>query len=265
MRVLKWNWKNIVNNKDFNSSMTRGGLILADVMQKTKDLVSPGISLFEIDKFADNLITKNKAKPSFKTVSGYNWATCINLNEGIVHGLPDKTRVRRGDVISIDMGVYFEGYHTDMSFSWEVETNNYSNFLAAGRAALDEAIKSAIAGKRVGDVSLAIQNNIEGKGVGSCARNLTGHGIGRKLHEEPFIPCFLARDIKDTPILKPKRALAIEVIYMQGSPVTVTETNGWTISTADGKISSLFEKTVLVDEGETKDLTPYLWEAANKP
>lgn len=257
-----------MNNKFFDSSMAKmakGGLILANVMQKTKDLVSPGISLLEIDKFADNLITKKKAKPSFKMVSGYNWATCINLNEGIVHGIPDKTRVRRGDVISVDMGVYFEGYHTDMSFSWEVGTNNYDKFLAAGRSALDESIKRAIAGNRVGDISLAIQNNIEGKGVGSCARNLTGHGVGRNLHEEPFIPCFLAQDIKDTPILKPKQALAIEVIYMQGSPLTITEADGWTISTADGKISSLFEKTVLVAEGETKDLTPYLWEMANKP
>jgi methionyl aminopeptidase len=245
--------------------MEKGGMILAQVMQKTKDLVSPGISLLEIDKFADDLISKNKAKPSFKMVKGYDWATCINLNEGIVHGLPDKTRVQRGDLISIDMGVFFEGYHTDMSFSWEIDTNNYESFLTAGRVALDEAIKNAVNGNRVGDISQAIQKNIEGKGVGSCARNLTGHGVGKKLHEEPFLPCFLALDIKDTPLLRSNQALAIEVIYMQGSSRTVTDTNGWTISTADGKISSLFEKTVLVGESEAKDLTPYLWEVVNKP
>jgi methionyl aminopeptidase len=250
----------MISEKDRVLKMKQGGRILSEVMTQAIRFVKTGLALEQIDNFIEALIEKKGARPSFKRVPGYRWASCINLNEGIVHGIPDKKRVKRGDVISLDIGVFYQGYHTDMSYTWEVETNNFREFLLAGEKALTEAVAEAKIGNRIGDISLAIQRNIETEGIGNCSRDLTGHGVGAKLHQAPIIPCFLDGEKRETPLLKENQALAIEVIYSQGTPKIEVADDGWTIATVDGKISALFEKTVLVAKNGGFELTPYLWE-----
>ncbi len=240
-------------------AMRAGGLILARALAATREFIRPGKKLIEAENFASNFIRQAGAEPAFSRVPGYRWATCINLNEGIVHGIPDQKQFRSGDLISLDMGVYYRGYNTDMAYSWELGSDRYHDFLAAGQKALAEAIAQAKNGNKVRDISRAIQKTIEGSGIGYCSRNLTGHGVGKKLHDKPFIPGFVDGQMGDYQ-LKSRETLAIEVIYSVGDSGLAVSGDGWTIVTKDGKISALFEKTVVVAKSGGQVLTPYLWE-----
>ncbi len=240
--------------------MRKGGAILTKVMARAINFVQPGMTLFKIDQFIEEEIKSKGAQPSFKMVPGYKWASCINLNAGVVHGVPDQKKIKKGDLVSLDIGVFYQGYHTDAAYTWEIKTNNFSRFLAAGKQALKAAIKKAKAGNRVADISSAIQEEIEGKKIGYCSRELTGHGVGTNLHRLPIIPCFLSQERKKTPILKENETLAIEIIYSQKKSKIKVEPDGWTIVNINGKISALFEKTVLVTTNGGFELTPFLWE-----
>lgn len=236
-----------LKTKDEIAIMKEGGVKLAEIKDETKKLVKVGNNAYEVDKFVDDLITKKGGAASFKKVPGYYWATCINVNAGIVHGIPKKEMVfKKGDLVSVDMGVYFKGFHTDTSVSMGLGlTKEHQKFLDAGAEALALAIKQAKVGKRIHDISKAIQDTIEKKGY-NPVKSLVGHGIGRQLHEEPQIPCFVYTTPENTPEILEGMTLAIEVMYTQGASELVQGQDGWTISTADGKISGLFEETVAV-------------------
>jgi len=246
-------------------AMRQGGRILSQALKVGIDAVRPGVSLLEVEEKVDWFIAKSKAKASFKMVSGYRWATCINRNEGVVHGVPTKDKFKAGDLVSLDAGVYFGGYHTDMAYSFclpsgEKKRDKEANrFLAAGKKALSRAVEAARPGNRIGDISQAIQETIEGAGF-TCAQNLTGHRIGRKLHLDPYIPCVLRGDIQKTRRIEPKTALAIEVIYMRGGSELVTGSDNWTIKTKDARMAGLFEKTVYISDSKIEVLTPFFWE-----
>jgi len=225
--------------------MTEGGRILAEVRRKTAQLLSPGITTAEVDAYADRLIGEMGAKASFKMVPGYKHATCININEVVVHGIPGKEKVKSGDLVGIDVGVFYKGFHADGATTVIINSNN-NRFLETGREALKKAIGQAKPGKRVGDISAAMQMVVEKAGY-STIRSLTGHGVGRELHEEPAIPCFVAGKWEHTPKLIAGMVLAIEVMMNQGTwEVSYKNQDGWTIVTLDGKISALFEETVAV-------------------
>ncbi len=232
--------------------MKEGVKRLRRTLRRVLNKAKPGIRLSQLDKLAESLIEKQKGLPSFKMVPGYKWATCININQGVVHGIPDNYRLKENDVISIDMGMKFGGLNVDEA--WTVLVNSEQStvnsqkikeFLAAGVKALKEAIKVAKAGNRVGHISLAIEKEIKKSGF-SPIQALTGHGVGRKLHEEPKIPCYLQEKIVVTPLLKPGMTLAIEVIYSKGRPELILKNDDWTLETADGSLAALFEKTVFV-------------------
>ena len=178
-------------------------------------------------------------------VAGYYWATCINVNDGVVHGIPKKSVVfKKGDVVSVDAGFFYKGFHTDTSFSIALEpTKQVKKFLLTGEIALRKAIKAMQVGGKIYDISSRIQEAVEANGY-SPIRALVGHGIGRSLHEEPQIPCFRIGEREESLELVPGMVFAIEVMYTAGSGDVVRESDGWTISTADGKISALFEETV---------------------
>lgn len=237
--------------------MKEGGKILAKILEEIKKEVKSGIITLELDKRAEELIKQSGGKPSFKMVKGYKWTTCMCVNEVVVHGVPGNYKLKEGDVLGIDIGLFYKGFHTDMAWTLRVQTQNdeVDRFLEAGKRALEEAIKMAKVGNYVGHVSQAIQETIEKAGF-SPVRALVGHGVGRNLHEEPQIPCFLRGKIEDTPKLKEGMTLAIEIIYNQGKPeVVYGSDDGWTIKTADGKLSGLFEHTVAVLEGGPEILT----------
>jgi len=244
--------------------MQEGGRKLSTTLRQLVKMAEPGVRLADIEKKAQGLIKKTGGEPSFARVAGYKWTTCINVNDGVVHGIPDETEIKEGDIVSIDIGLYYKGFNTDMcrtriaqppATSHQLPAN-IRKFLETGKKALEEAIKQARVGNRVGHISKAIQERIEGSGY-SSVRNLTGHGVGKKLHEPPQIPCFLDREIEDTPLLKEGMILAIEVIYAMGKPANYTKIDGWTIATSDGKISAVFEKTIGVTNDGPLILTPF--------
>lgn len=224
--------------------MVEGGKKLAAIKEVLRRSIAPGITPKELDQKAEKLILRAGGKPSFKMVKNYHWATCININEGVVHGIPNDRPLKEGDIVSVDVGFFHKGFHTDTSFTAPVGkmSGEVKRFLDTGREALRQAISRARAGSNISSVSKAIQDTLEAKGY-SPVRALTGHGIGKNLHEEPQVPCFWTKDMKDEEI--PKGAvLAIEVIYTLGSPELVLDKDGWTIVTKDGRIAGLFEETV---------------------
>ncbi|MGB9911403.1 MAG: type I methionyl aminopeptidase [Microgenomates group bacterium] len=238
-----------------------GGKKLAKIFWQVFSYIRPGVSLSFLDQLAEDLIKKEKGCPSFKTVKNYFWSTCINVNEGIVHGVPNSYQIKKGDLVTLDMGFYYQGFHTDMARTVWVKGENQKdreeilNFLKVGKKALKKAISFAQPGYRIGNISLIIEKEIKKAGY-NPSLILTGHGVGEELHQEPMIPCFLKGKIENTPLIKEGMSLAIEVIYSQGKPDLVLDKDGWTLKTKDGKLSAVFEDTVLVTKKGPLILTP---------
>lgn len=236
--------------------MRTGGAILAMVRQKTADFLEPGMTTAEADAYADKLIREAGAEAGFKKVPGYHHATCININEVVVHGIPGSQVIRDGDVVGIDAGVYYGGFNTDAAVTVSVGKKNdeIAKFLARGKEILNKTIKLARPGNFVWDLSREMQKAEEyGYGV---VRSLTGHGVGKSLHEEPAIPCFTVGKRENSPKIVPRMTLAIEIMYNMGSgEVVYKNRDGWTITTVDGKISALFEETVAVTATSPELLT----------
>ena len=236
--------------------MEEGGKILREVKEELKRSSKAGVNAMEIEKLATRLISEAGAKSSFKMVPDYYWSTCINVNAGLVHGIPKKSIVfKKGDLISIDVGVYYKGFHTDTSISFAIEPSpKVKKFLGVGKRALDNAIKKAVVGNRIYDISEAIEKTLLKDDL-SPIRSLVGHGVGKELHEDPYIPCFTQGKREDTFKLVEGMAIAIEVMYALGSPSVGLADDGWTILMRDGKISGLFEETVAITANGSKVLT----------
>ena len=244
----------VVKTEEEIEIMRQGGGILAAVMKETIKKARPGVTTKELDQFAEKLIREKGGKPSFKMVPKYNWATCMCVNNCVVHGVPNDYQLKEGDVLGIDIGVFHQGFHTDMARTIEIKNEKLKTkneeeiekFLETGKKALQRAISQARVGNHIGHISKAIQETIEGAGY-SVVKTLVGHGVGRKLHEKPQIPGFLRGRIKDSPLLKKGMTIAIEVIYNLGEDeVVLKKSDGWTILTKDGSLSGLFENTLVI-------------------
>lgn len=235
--------------------MEEGGKKLARIFKKVFSEIKPGVKLCDLEFLANKLIAENNGQPSFKMVAGYNWATCININQGVVHGIPTAYRIKDGDLVSLDMGMYYRGFHSDMSRTLHLGVAN-DDFVEAGRRAFKKAVVQARPGNYLGQISQAIEKEITGSGY-RPVEALTGHGIGRNLHEEPQIFGFLKGEVEKTPILKSGMALAIEVIYVQGKPDLVIRDDGWTIETEDNHLAGLFEDTVILTPKGPKVITDF--------
>lgn len=248
--------KIVPKNKEDQKRMIVSGEKLARVKNRLKEAVKIGTSADEIEKLAVELIKKEGAKSNFMMVPEYDWATCVNVNEGVVHGIPKKEVVfQKGDIVSVDVGLVYDEFHSDTSFTVGLEVNEETGkFLDAGRETLNKAIEKAKPGNRIFDISKAIEDNLRGKGY-SPVKALVGHGIGRELHEEPQIPCYVSGRYEDSPKIPDGACFAIEIMYSPGSGEIVLTDDGWTIAMRDGKISALFEETVIAAEDCTKVLT----------
>ncbi len=230
------------------AAMTEGGAILGRVREALYQEMKVGASPRSLELLARKLIKAEGGELSFTKVPGYHWATCININSGIVHGIPESDEpFKDGDLVTVDVGVYYRGYHTDAAVSRVVGTSTpeKDRFLEAGMKSLMAAIAAVKPGNRVGDISEAMGNTITSFGY-ATTRELTGHGVGHDLHEEPMIPELKVAPRENTPELEVGQTIAVEVNYVQGKPGLVLEEDGWTISTKDGKLSAVFEETVLV-------------------
>lgn len=233
--------------------MRESGRIAASALKKALEAVQPGISGLELDKIAEEEIYKLGGDLSYKSVPGYRFATCITINEQVVHGVPTNRVIKDGDLVSIDLAVNFKGWHTDCAWSVLVGFGKEKeNFLKVGEQALWDGISQAVEGNKIGDIAYAIQTKVEGAGY-HVVSSLVGHGIGRKLHEEPEVPGF---GKKGTGIpLKTGMTLAIEVIYTKGSGEVILGADRWTLSSADGSWAAVFEMSVVVGREKAEVLT----------
>src|SRR3989339_1238028 len=199
-------------------AMTHGGAILGQVRQALYNFSQVGVTPHDIELEARSLIKSLGGELSFTKVPGYRWATCVNINSGIVHGLPTSTiPFRDGDLITVDVGVYYRGFHTDAAFSKVVgnSTPEQRRFLKAGLEGLQLAIDAVKPGNYIGDISLAMDSTVKKYGY-STTRELTGHGVGRELHEEPMISNRVLGPREQTPVITLGETLAIELIYVEG-------------------------------------------------
>jgi len=244
-----------MKSQDDIVKMAVGGEKLSRVKDLLKKSVKEGVNAYDVELLACKAIEKEGAKPSFKMVPGYSWATCVNINEGVVHGIPKKSIVfKKGDVVSVDVGIFYQGFHTDTSTTVEVGSNKKKSFLDSGRRALVAAIDQAKVGNFIYDISKAMEDVLRKNDL-SPVRALVGHGIGRKLHEDPHIPCFAKGSRKNSYRIKENDTFAIEVMYTKGNGDLVLEEDGWTISTEDFKLAALFEETVVVEKKGARILT----------
>lgn len=242
--------------------MRKSGQIAASALRRALEGVKIGATELEVDEVVRRETIKLGGDLSYKTVPGYKYATCITVNEQVVHGIPTERKFVLGDLVSVDLAVMYKGWHTDCAWSVlvrgkgkgerEKTDKEKEQFLQVGEQALWDGIKQAVDGKRVGDISHAIQTKVEEAGY-SVVRSLVGHGVGKSLHEDPQIPGAGAADTG--PVLKSGMSLAIEVIYTAGSPEVVLGSDGWTFNAADGSWGGLFEMTVIVGQDKPEVLT----------
>ena len=234
--------------------MVIAGNIVYETHKHIKPMIKPGVSLLELDAAAEKFILSKGAKPSFKGYDGFPNATCISVNEEVVHGIPSKRKLKKGDIVSIDIGAEYKGYHGDSAWSYIVEdaSDDIKYLMEHTKEALFQGIKEVKPGNRVGDISYAIGKYAEEHHLG-IVRELVGHGVGNHLHEDPNVPTY---GIKGTgPLLKEGMVIAIEPMLNLGQEDIVIDDNDWTISTLDGKPSAHFEHTVLVTKDGYQILT----------
>jgi len=228
--------------------MSASGRVVAEILAEVRERIRPGVTTRELDQLADRLCAKKKAKAAFKGYRGYPFSLCVSVNEEVVHGMPNKTRIlREGDIVSVDFGVVVDGFYGDAAVTLPVGriSEEAVRLCRVTQEALDRAIAQAVVGNRLSDISHAVQAHVEPFGF-SVVREFVGHGIGRNLHESPQIPNFgpPGRGVK----LKPGMVFAIEPMINQGVPDIRILEDRWTAVTADGKLSAHFEHTVAVTE-----------------
>ena len=193
--------------------MIEGGQILAGIKRQLAQTVRPGTTGKEIDDLARELIIKAGAKVSFAMEPGYHWATCIDINDGVVHGIPNDYKFQEGDIVGLDVGLFFKGLHSDTTTTVGVGKLSQENqkMLEIGRLALSKAISTTKVGRNISDISRVIEATVKREGFSPVAA-LSGHGIGKHLHEDPFIPCVFV-DGEQSPKIEVRMGLAILVIY----------------------------------------------------
>ena len=228
--------------------MREGGGKLGNILVELLDMAVVGVSLNAIEERAQTLIKNVGGTPSFTTVPGYKWATCLCVNEVVVHGIPTDYMLKDGDKLTIDIGMLYQGLHTDTAWTKIIGSGKKEKeqFLNVGEQILWKAMDQAKVGNRIGHISQTIQTMIEAAGY-SVVPTLTGHGVGKELHEAPQIPGILKGSIDQTPGFMEGQTIAIEVIYAQGRGDIVYENDdGWTLATRDRSLSAVFEHTIAI-------------------
>jgi methionyl aminopeptidase len=237
--------------------MQRAGGIVADTLALLGEQIRPGITTAELDRIADEYIRSRGGVPSFKGYQGpypYPASICASLNDVIVHGIPGEEALADGDILSVDVGVTYEGFVADAAYTFTVGEvdSDVERLLEACEAALWAGIEKARAGAHLSDISHAVQMATEEAGF-SVVRSLVGHGVGRDMHEDPQIPNF--GEPGRGPVLASGMTLAIEPMITAGGAEVVVRDDRWTIATRDGSLAAHFEHTVAVTEGEPRILT----------
>jgi methionyl aminopeptidase len=234
--------------------LRRSNVIVAEIHQVLKEHVKPGITTIDLERIGEQELTKRKAKPAFKGFRDYPFCLCTSINEEVVHGMPSNRALKEGDILSIDLGVYLDGYYGDAAVTLPVGeiSEEARRLVEVTSTALDRAVDAAREGNRLMDISAAIQQCAEDKGF-SVVRDFVGHGIGRELHEPPQVPNFgiPGRGVR----LKEGMVLAIEPMINAGTSEVRILDDGWTAVTSDGKLSAHFEHSVAITSKGPKVLS----------
>jgi methionyl aminopeptidase len=254
-----------VKSADEITAMKQSGMIVATVLGKLADRVEPGLKTKELDAIAVKELIRLGAESSFKGYHGYPATVCVSINDEIVHGIPGERALREGDIVSIDFGAIYNGFHGDSAIT--VPCGRISRealkLVEATRSTLKKAISTARAGGRLGDISAAVESYAVSHGF-SVVREYTGHGIGRKMHEDPQIPnCTeppYGLKAGTGPVLKKGMTLALEPMLTAGGWRTRVAADNWTVHTADGSLAAHFEHTIAIDNNEPEVLTRVVYD-----
>ncbi len=237
----------ILKSRQEIEKMRKSNVLVAAILEELKKKIRPGVKTIELDRLSEEMALKRGARPAFKGYRGYPYSLCTSVNSEVVHGMPSERELKEGDIVSLDFGVLHDGYYGDAAVTVPVGEISPAarRLLRVTEEALYRGISAVRAGNRIGDISAAIQGHVEAAGF-SVVRDLVGHGIGKSLHEDPQVPNYgsSGRGIE----LKPGMVFAIEPMVNEGTYRVDVLRDGWTVVTADGKLSAHFEHSVAVTE-----------------
>jgi len=236
--------------------LRESNLLVSKTLAEVALLIKPGVTTLYLDKAAETFIRDNGAEPAFKGYGGFPGTLCTSVNDVVVHGFPSDYILKEGDIISVDCGVILNGWYGDSAYTFAVGEidSDVRRLLDYTKESLEEGVKEALAGNRVGDISWAVQNKAESGGY-SVVRELVGHGLGKRLHEPPEVPNYGKRGTG--PKMEKGLVICIEPMINLGRKETVQMRDGWTIKTVDGRPSAHFEYAVAVDRGRADVLTTF--------
>ncbi len=243
-----------LKSKSEIEKMKQAGVVTYGALCAVRDGIRPGVTTKELDKIAEDYIRANGCIPSFKGYGGFPGSVCASVNDEIIHGIPDNRVLVEGDIISIDVGACYQGYHSDACRTFPVGkiSEEAQRLIDVTRQSFFEALAYAKDGYRISDISKAVQDYVEANGF-SVLRNYCGHGVGASLHEDPEVPNYVGggRGIR----IRPGMTLAVEPMVCEGKKDYCVADNDWTVLTRDGKLSAHYENSILVTSGEPFLLT----------
>lgn len=237
--------------------MRESALLVGKTLALVASHIKPGVTTMELDKIAADFIKSNGATASFKGYNGYPYTCCISVNDAVVHGFPNNVPLKEGDVVSVDIGVFKNGYHGDSAYTFALAPvkAEVMKLLQVTKASLYKGIEKAVQGNRIGDIGFAIQDYTEKQHGYGVVRDLVGHGLGQNMHEEPQVPNYGKKGTREK--MKEGMVLAIEPMINMGTKNIIHHEDGWTILTADGMPSAHFEHDVCVRKGKADILSSF--------
>lgn len=244
-------------NKQEIELMRESALLVSKTLSEVAKILKPGMTTIFIDDFIAEFIRDNKGVPSFLNYHGYPYNSCISVNDVVVHGFPGKNELKEGDIISVDIGIYKNGYHGDHAYTFMIgkPSEEVIKLVKITKESLYKGIEKAVVGNRLGDISFAIQDYTEKRHGYGVVRELVGHGLGKSMHEDPQVPNYGKRG--SGPVLKEGLVIAIEPMINLGKKDVFTDDDGWTVRTKDGKPSVHFEHDVCVMKSKADVLSDY--------
>lgn len=237
--------------------MRESARLVGKAIAEAAKLIKPGVTTGKLDRVAEEFIRDHGGVPSFKNYKGYPYAACISVNDAVVHGFPNGKELKEGDVISVDVGVYKNGYHGDSAYTFAVGDpgEEVLKLMKVTKESLYKGIEQSVAGNRIGDIAFAIQHHCEKENKYGVVRELVGHGLGKHLHEDPQVPNYGKRG--SGPKMKEGMVIAIEPMVNLGVKEVWYDDDGWTVRTKDGKASAHYEHTVCVQKGKADVLSSF--------